>query len=131
MKVAAIYCGEDQVENAGPGETLKVAITGMVDKDIRPGFVLSSIGEYDSLQITFIKNDYADIVFYMILFISISLSFLSFVVVLIWFFFSLFSVAEKPVPAVTEFFAQLEILELPDNVSTCSFSNVIVEYIIE
>ncbi|CAN6980111.1 unnamed protein product [Brassica rapa subsp. trilocularis] len=65
VKVVAIYCDEDKVKRAGPGENLRVRITGIEDEDILSGFVLSS--------------------------------------------------AVKPVPAVTEFVAQLQILELLDN----------------
>ncbi|CAN6804234.1 unnamed protein product, partial [Brassica oleracea] len=64
-KVVAIYCDEDKVKRAGPGENLRVRITGIEDEDILAGFVLSS--------------------------------------------------TVKPVPAVTEFVAQLQILELLDN----------------
>ncbi|MFZ8477682.1 hypothetical protein ACO1MN_15585, partial [Staphylococcus aureus] len=65
VKVVAIYCDEDKVKRAGPGENLRVRITGIEDEDILSGFVLSSI--------------------------------------------------VNPVPAVTEFVAQLQILELLDN----------------
>ena len=47
MKVVAIYCDEDKVKRAGPGENLRVRITGIEDEDILAGFVLSSAGEYD------------------------------------------------------------------------------------
>ncbi|KAL0697866.1 hypothetical protein Bca4012_053988 [Brassica carinata] len=73
VKVVAIYCDEDKVKRAGPGENLRVRITGIEDEDILSGFVLSSTGEYQA--------------FHEIL----------------------------PVPAVTEFVAQLQILELLDN----------------
>ncbi|KAG2303182.1 hypothetical protein Bca52824_031833 [Brassica carinata] len=62
VKVVAIYCDDDKVKRAGPGENLKVRITGTEDEDILAGFVLSS--------------------------------------------------TVKPVPAVTEFVAQLRIVEL-------------------
>ncbi|KAG7592087.1 Translation elongation factor EFTu/EF1A C-terminal [Arabidopsis thaliana x Arabidopsis arenosa] len=65
VKVVAIYCDEDKVKRAGPGENLRVRITGIEDEDILAGFVLSSI--------------------------------------------------VNPVPVVTEFVAQLQILELLDN----------------
>ncbi|XP_010462767.1 PREDICTED: eukaryotic peptide chain release factor GTP-binding subunit ERF3A-like [Camelina sativa] len=65
VKVVAIYCDEDKVKRAGPGENLRVRITGIEDEDILSGFVLSS--------------------------------------------------TVKPVPVVTEFVAQLQILELLDN----------------
>ncbi|CAN8312443.1 unnamed protein product [Cochlearia groenlandica] len=65
VKVVAIFCDEDKVKRAGPGENLRVRITGIEDEDILTGFVLSS--------------------------------------------------TLTPVPAVTEFVAQLQILELLDN----------------
>ena len=45
--MVAIYCDEDKVKRAGPGENLRVRITGIEDEDILAGFVLSSAGEYD------------------------------------------------------------------------------------
>ncbi|VVA91733.1 unnamed protein product [Arabis nemorensis] len=65
VKVVAIFCDEDKVKRAGPGENLRVRLTGIEEEDILSGFVLSS--------------------------------------------------TVKPVPAVTEFVAQLQILELLDN----------------
>lgn len=53
MKVVAIYCDEDKVKRAGPGENLRVRITGIEDEDILAGFVLSSTGEYDVLRVLF------------------------------------------------------------------------------
>ncbi|KAG2257083.1 hypothetical protein Bca52824_076377 [Brassica carinata] len=64
VKVVAIYCDEDKVKRAGPGENLRVRITGIEDEDILSGFVISS--------------------------------------------------TVKPVPAVTEFVAQLQIIGLPE-----------------
>ncbi|CAN6896225.1 unnamed protein product [Brassica oleracea] len=64
VKVVAIYCDEDKVKHAGPGENLRVRITGIEDEDILSGFVISS--------------------------------------------------TVKPVPAVTEFVAQLQIIGLPE-----------------
>ena len=49
MKVVAIFCDEDKVKRAGPGENLRVRITGIEDEDILSGFVLSSTGEFDYL----------------------------------------------------------------------------------
>ncbi|XP_010537482.1 PREDICTED: eukaryotic peptide chain release factor GTP-binding subunit ERF3A-like [Tarenaya hassleriana] len=65
VKVIAIYCDEDKVRSAGPGENLRVRLSGVEEEDILSGFVLSSTA--------------------------------------------------RPVPAVTEFVAQLQILELVDN----------------
>ncbi|XP_050221374.1 uncharacterized protein LOC126671634 isoform X2 [Mercurialis annua] len=65
VKVLAVYCDENKVRRAGPGENLRVRLSGIDDEDILAGFVLSSVA--------------------------------------------------KPIVAVTEFVAQLQILELLDN----------------
>lgn len=57
VKVVAIYCDEDKVKRAGPGENLRVRITGIEDEDILSGFVLSSIGKCDALQIAFTTSE--------------------------------------------------------------------------
>ncbi|GFS32361.1 translation elongation factor EF1A/initiation factor IF2gamma family protein [Actinidia rufa] len=65
VKVLAVYCDEDKVRCAGPGENLRVRLSGIEEEDILSGFVLCSVA--------------------------------------------------KPIPAVSEFVAQLQILELLDN----------------
>ncbi|KAJ4953345.1 hypothetical protein NE237_030177 [Protea cynaroides] len=65
VKVLAIYCDEDKVRHAGPGENVRVKLSGVEEEDILSGFVLSSV--------------------------------------------------LKPITAVSEFNAQLQILELLDN----------------
>ncbi|WOL20191.1 eukaryotic peptide chain release factor GTP-binding subunit [Canna indica] len=65
VKVLSIYCDEDKVKRAGPGENVRVRLSGVEEEDILAGFVLSSVA--------------------------------------------------NPVSAVTEFKAQLQILELLDN----------------
>ncbi|XP_002280982.1 uncharacterized protein LOC100249117 [Vitis vinifera] len=65
VKVFAVYCDENKVKLAGPGENVRVRLSGIEEEDIISGFVLSSIA--------------------------------------------------KPIPAVYEFVAQLQILELLDN----------------
>ncbi|XP_062027578.1 uncharacterized protein LOC133743611 isoform X1 [Rosa rugosa] len=65
VKVIAIFIDEDRVKYAGPGENLRVRLSGIDDEDILSGFVLSSVA--------------------------------------------------NPIPAVTEFYAQLQILELLEN----------------
>nr|WDY61363.1 eukaryotic peptide chain release factor GTP-binding subunit ERF3A [Nitraria sibirica] len=65
VKVLAVYCDENKVRSAGPGENLRIRLSGIEEEDVLSGFVLSSIS--------------------------------------------------KPVAAVTEFIAQLQILELLDN----------------
>ncbi|KAI3797654.1 hypothetical protein L1987_32915 [Smallanthus sonchifolius] len=42
VKVLAIYCDEDKVRTAGPGENLRVRLSGIEEEDILSGFVLSS-----------------------------------------------------------------------------------------
>ncbi|ONI09287.1 hypothetical protein PRUPE_5G229200 [Prunus persica] len=65
VKVVAIFIDEDRVKRAGPGENLRVRLSGIEEEDILSGFVLASVA--------------------------------------------------NPIPAVTDFFAQLQILELLDN----------------
>ncbi|KAI4350990.1 hypothetical protein L6164_005385 [Bauhinia variegata] len=65
VKVQAVFIDEDRVKRAGPGENLRIRISGVEEEDIVSGFVLSSVS--------------------------------------------------NPIPAVTEFVAQLQILELLDN----------------
>ncbi|XP_057995155.1 uncharacterized protein LOC110639734 isoform X2 [Hevea brasiliensis] len=65
VKVVAVYCDENKVRRAGPGENLRVRLSGIDDEDILAGFVMSSVA--------------------------------------------------KPIASVTEFVAQLQILELLDN----------------
>ncbi|KAG5041798.1 hypothetical protein JHK85_014274 [Glycine max] len=65
VKVVAIFIDEDRVKRAGPGENLRIRLSGVEEEDILSGFVLSSVA--------------------------------------------------NPIPAVTEFVAQLVILELLDN----------------
>ncbi|XP_027167735.1 eukaryotic peptide chain release factor GTP-binding subunit ERF3A isoform X1 [Coffea eugenioides] len=65
VKVVAIFCDEDKARRAGPGENLRVRISGVEEEEVLAGFVLSSVA--------------------------------------------------KPIPAVSEFVAQLQILELLDN----------------
>ncbi|XP_015161705.1 eukaryotic peptide chain release factor GTP-binding subunit ERF3A-like isoform X2 [Solanum tuberosum] len=65
VKVPALFCDEDRVRYADPGENVRVRLSGIEEEDILSGFVLCSVA--------------------------------------------------KPIPAVTEFVAQLQILELLDN----------------
>ncbi|KZV21732.1 hypothetical protein F511_02890 [Dorcoceras hygrometricum] len=65
VKVLAIFCDEDKVGRAGPGENLRVRVSGIEEEDIISGFVLCSTA--------------------------------------------------KQIAAVSEFVAQLQILELLDN----------------
>ncbi|KAL3626632.1 hypothetical protein CASFOL_030181 [Castilleja foliolosa] len=68
--VLAIYCDEDKVWRAGPGENVRVRLSGIEEEDIIEGFVLCSV--------------------------------------------------VRPIPAVSEFVAQLQILELLDNAIFCA-----------
>lgn len=65
VKVISVYCDEDKVRSAAPGENVRVKLSGIEEEDIAAGFVLSNVG--------------------------------------------------NPVGAVSEFNAQLQILELLDN----------------
>ncbi|GKV02504.1 hypothetical protein SLEP1_g14937 [Rubroshorea leprosula] len=65
VKVLAIYCDEDKATSVGPGDNLRVKLSGIEEEDILSGFVLCNVA--------------------------------------------------KPIPTVTEFTAQLQILELLDN----------------
>lgn len=46
MKVISIYCDERKVRCAGPGENVRVKLSGIEDEDILAGFVLSSVGRF-------------------------------------------------------------------------------------
>ncbi|XP_051116685.1 uncharacterized protein LOC127241597 isoform X2 [Andrographis paniculata] len=70
VKVVSVYCDEVKVRRAGPGENLRVRMSGIEEEDILSGFVLCSI--------------------------------------------------EKPIPGVSEFVAQLQILELLENAIFCA-----------
>ncbi|KAL6012127.1 hypothetical protein ACLOJK_002604 [Asimina triloba] len=65
VKVLAVYCDENRVKRAGPGENVRVKLSGLEEEDILAGFVLSGVA--------------------------------------------------KPIEAVSEFDAQLQIVELLDN----------------
>lgn len=45
MKVVAIYIDETRVKRAGPGENLRVRVSGVEEEDISAGFVLASTGK--------------------------------------------------------------------------------------
>lgn len=45
MKVVAIFIDENRVKRAGPGENLRVRVSGVEEEDISSGFVLSSTGK--------------------------------------------------------------------------------------
>lgn len=44
VKVLAVYCDEDKVRRAGPGENLRVRLSGIEEEVILSGFVLCSVG---------------------------------------------------------------------------------------
>lgn len=46
MKVLAVYCDEDKVRRAGPGENLRVRLSGIEEEVILSGFVLCSVGAW-------------------------------------------------------------------------------------
>ena len=43
VKVLAIFVDEDKVRHAGPGENLRIRLSGIEEEDILSGFVLSSV----------------------------------------------------------------------------------------
>ncbi|WRX29270.1 Translation elongation factor EFTu/EF1A, partial [Theobroma cacao] len=43
VKVLAVYCDENKVRCAGPGESLRVRLSGIEEEDILSGFILSSV----------------------------------------------------------------------------------------
>ncbi|RVX18176.1 Eukaryotic peptide chain release factor GTP-binding subunit [Vitis vinifera] len=51
VKVFAVYCDENKVKLAGPGENVRVRLSGIEEEDIISGFVLSSIGMFSSLNL--------------------------------------------------------------------------------
>ena len=44
VKVLAIFIDDNKVKRAGPGENLRIRLSGIEEEDILSGFVLSSIG---------------------------------------------------------------------------------------
>lgn len=50
VKVIGIYCDEDKVRCAGPGENLRVRLSGIEEEDILSGFVLSSVGKFSQIK---------------------------------------------------------------------------------
>ena len=46
VKVIALYCDENKVRRAGPGENVRIRISGIEEEEIIAGFVLSSVGKY-------------------------------------------------------------------------------------
>ncbi|GKV02498.1 hypothetical protein SLEP1_g14931 [Rubroshorea leprosula] len=45
VKVLAIYCDEDKAAHAGPGENLRVKLSGIEEEDILSGFVLRCVAK--------------------------------------------------------------------------------------
>ncbi|XP_042462509.1 eukaryotic peptide chain release factor GTP-binding subunit ERF3A-like [Zingiber officinale] len=43
VKVLAIFCDENKVKRAGPGENIRVRLSGVEEEDILSGFVLTSV----------------------------------------------------------------------------------------
>jgi peptide chain release factor subunit 3 len=46
VKVIGINLDEKKVRRAGPGENVRVKLSGIEEDDIMAGFVLSSVGKY-------------------------------------------------------------------------------------
>ncbi|KOM43407.1 hypothetical protein LR48_Vigan05g101100 [Vigna angularis] len=56
VKVVAIFIDEDRVKRAGPGENLRIRLSGVEEEDIVTGFVLSSVGNvYCSLHLKILE----------------------------------------------------------------------------
>ena len=45
VKVISVYCDEDKVRSAAPGENVRVKLSGIEEEDIAAGFVLSNVGK--------------------------------------------------------------------------------------
>eukprot|EP00262_Sarcandra_glabra_P001811 TRINITY_DN1197_c0_g1_i2.p1 TRINITY_DN1197_c0_g1~~TRINITY_DN1197_c0_g1_i2.p1 ORF type:complete len:522 (+),score=121.42 TRINITY_DN1197_c0_g1_i2:346-1911(+) len=45
VKVLGVYCDENKVKRAGPGENVRVRLSGIEEEDILAGFVLSSVAK--------------------------------------------------------------------------------------
>lgn len=59
VKVLAVMCDENKVRKAGPGENVRVKLSGVEEDDISAGFVLSCTGNFHSLHaIFFFLNTY-------------------------------------------------------------------------
>lgn len=59
VKVLALFMDEDRVRSAGPGENLRVRVSGIEEEDILSGFVLCSIGiilYYIIFSFSFLSN---------------------------------------------------------------------------
>ena len=46
VKVISVYCDEDKVRSAAPGENVRVKLSGIEEEDIAAGFVLSNVGKF-------------------------------------------------------------------------------------
>lgn len=46
VKALGVMCDENKVRKAGPGENVRVKLSGVEEEDISAGFVLSCIGRY-------------------------------------------------------------------------------------
>lgn len=53
VKVVAVFCDEDKVRRAGPGENVRVRLSGIEEEEIISGFVLSSVGKVFSFLVPF------------------------------------------------------------------------------
>lgn len=57
VKVLAIYCDDNRVRHAGPGENLRIRLSGIEEEDILSGFVLSSVGKFSCFLLLFGGNN--------------------------------------------------------------------------
>ncbi|GAB4827441.1 hypothetical protein Ancab_034325 [Ancistrocladus abbreviatus] len=56
VKVVAVYCDENKVRSAGPGENLRVRLSGIEEEEIMSGFVLSSISKPIASVVEFVAQ---------------------------------------------------------------------------
>lgn len=56
VKVIAVYCDESKVRRAGPGENVRVRLSGVEEEDISSGFILSSVGK--DISFLFVAGTY-------------------------------------------------------------------------
>lgn len=133
VKVLTVFRDSGEVNSARPGENLKVRLSGVEEENILTGFVLSSVGKYLNVSLLNIKNFHSwftgvsdfssgipDICECHVMFFKRISSYPVLTPQAIFPDYLLSpnsrkSSADKPVPVVSEFDAQLQILELIDH----------------
>lgn len=133
VKVLTVFRDSGEVNSARPGENLKVRLSGIEEEHVLTGFVLSSVGKYLNVSLSNIKNFHSW--FSGVSDFSSGIPDICECHVMLFKRFSSYPVlrpqaicpdyllhpnsrrssADKPVPIVSEFDAQLQILELIDH----------------